>query len=133
MQTTQCGLSLSTDEYFNKRGVYVFKPELLGNAHAWNQKRAMDAVNDRSNLIIIDNTNTMAWEMRPYVELAVNNNYKVHIMEPDTPWKFKPKVLAVKNTHKVPKQKIEIMLERYEKNISIEKLKIMWNIVDMEK
>lgn len=128
MQTTQCGLSLSTDEYFNKRGVYVFKPELLGNAHAWNQKRAMDAVNDRSNLIIIDNTNTMAWEMRPYVELAVNNNYKVHIMEPDTPWKFKPKVLAVKNTHKVPKQKIEIMLERYEKNISIEKLKIMWNI-----
>ena len=29
-------------------------------------------------LIIVDNTNTMAWEMKPYVTLAVNNGYKVH-------------------------------------------------------
>ena len=79
-------------------------------------------------LVIIDNTNTMAWEMRPYVELGLNNNYKVHIMEPDTPWKFKPRVLALKNSHSVPKHKIELMLDRYEKDISIEKLKNMWNI-----
>ena len=31
-------------------------------------------------LIVVDNTNTMAWEMKPYITLAVNNGYKVHIM-----------------------------------------------------
>ena len=88
----------------------------------------MAAVKDRVRLVIIDNTNTMAWEMRPYIELALNNGYKVHILEPDTPWKFKPRILAGKNSHKVPKQKIELMLDRYEKNISLDKLKSMWNI-----
>ena len=29
-------------------------------------------------MIIVDNTNTMAWEMKPYITLAVNNGYKVH-------------------------------------------------------
>jgi len=133
IKTAHHGVSLSTDEFFIKRGVFTFKPELLGDAHAWNQRRAKDAVKDKMMLVIIDNTNTMAWEMRPYVELGLNNNYKVHIMEPDTAWKFKPKVLALKNSHNVPKQKIEIMLDRYEKDISLEKLKNMWNISENEK
>jgi len=133
IKTAQQGISFSTDEFFIKRGVFTFKPELLGDAHAWNQRRAKDAVKDKRVLVVIDNTNTMAWEMRPYVELGLNNNYKVHIMEPNTDWKFKPKVLALKNSHNVPKQKIEIMLDRYEKDITIEKLKNMWNISENEK
>ena len=28
-------------------------------------------------MIVVDNTNTMAWEMKPYISLAVNNGYKV--------------------------------------------------------
>jgi len=128
LNSAKCGVSYSTDDYFMKRGVYSFKADMLGEAHTWNQRRAMAAVKDRVRLVIIDNTNTMAWEMRPYIELALNNKYKVRILEPDTPWKFKPKVLAGKNSHKVPKQKIELMMDRYEKNISLEKLKSMWNI-----
>jgi len=128
LQSAGCGVCLSTDEYFIQGGCYTFNPGLLGKAHEWNQKRAVDAVKNRERLVVIDNTNTMAWEMRPYVELAVNNRYKVHILEPDTPWKYKPKILAVKNSHSVPKQKIEMMLDRYEKNLTVEKLKSMWNI-----
>eukprot|EP00090_Calanus_glacialis_P009513 TRINITY_DN17898_c0_g1_i2.p1 TRINITY_DN17898_c0_g1~~TRINITY_DN17898_c0_g1_i2.p1 ORF type:complete len:706 (-),score=276.50 TRINITY_DN17898_c0_g1_i2:410-2527(-) len=128
LSSAKLGVSFSTDDYFLKGGFYTFRADLLTEAHSWNQRRAMAAVKDRVRLVIIDNTNTMAWEMRPYIELALNNGYKIHILEPDTPWKFKPRILAGKNSHKVPKQKIELMLDRYEKNISLEKLKSMWNI-----
>ena len=83
---------------------------------------------DGQKLVIVDNTNTMSWEFRPYIELGVKYGYKLHIMEPDTEWKFKPGILAKKNSHGVPKQKIEIMLDRYEKNISVENLLALWNL-----
>ncbi|NXK52875.1 N42L2 protein, partial [Chauna torquata] len=40
--------------------------------------------------IIIDNTNTQAWEMKPYVEVALEKGYRVEFHEPDTWWKFDP-------------------------------------------
>jgi len=126
--SAKLGISLSTDNFFIKKGVYTFRPELLSQAHESNQKNAREAVRDKVRFVIIDNTNTVAWEMRPYIELALNNGYKVHIIEPDTPWKFKPKLLASKNSHNVPRQTIEKMLDRYEKNISLERLKTLWNI-----
>ena len=36
------------------------------------------AVGRGVQLIVVDNTNTMAWEMKPYITLAVNNGYKVN-------------------------------------------------------
>ena len=36
------------------------------------------AVGRGVQLIVVDNTNTMAWEMKPYITLAVNNGYKVY-------------------------------------------------------
>ena len=86
------------------------------------------ALKDGQKLVIVDNTNTMSWEFRPYVELGVKYGYKLHILEPDTEWKFKPGILAKKNSHGVPKQKIEIMLDRYEKNVSIDSLLALWNL-----
>ena len=83
---------------------------------------------DGQNLVIIDNTNTQSWEMRAYIELGARYGYKMHLFEPDTDWKFKPGILSKKNSHGVPKLKIEIMLDRYEKNISIDKLLALWNL-----
>ena len=124
-----CGIILSTDDYFyDSRGHYTFSPELLPEAHSYNQKRASEAVKERSKLIIIDNTNTAAWELKPYIELGVNNYYKVKIMEPNTDWKFKPRLLAQKNSHGVPKQKIELMLDRYEKGLTVENLLSLWKL-----
>lgn len=33
------GIILSTDEYFNRNGVYHYEPDLLGEAHSWNHQR----------------------------------------------------------------------------------------------
>merc|ERR1719309_233602 len=70
--------------------------------------------------------------MRPYIEMGVVSKYNIHILEPDTPWKFKPRILAEKNSHGVPKQKIELMLDRYEKKVDLNQLKRSWNLPDSQ-
>ncbi|XP_060720450.1 NEDD4-binding protein 2 isoform X3 [Tachysurus vachellii] len=87
------GVVLSTDEYFTQDGVYHFKPHLLGNAHAWNHKRAKEAFEKGLTPIIIDNTNLQCWEMKPYVALAQKHKYRVLFREPNTWWKTKPREL----------------------------------------
>ena len=125
-----CGVILSTDDYFYEKGggQYVFRPEQLSDAHAYNQQRASEAVKNKNRFIIIDNTNTCSWEMKPYIELGVNNFYNVRILEAETDWRFKPRLLAQKNSHGVPREKIEAMLERYEKDLTLEKLLSQWKL-----
>ncbi|XP_061849561.1 NEDD4-binding protein 2-like 1 isoform X2 [Colius striatus] len=109
---------LSTDDFFVEDGVYVFEPDLLEDAHKWNQKRACRAMRSGKSPVIIDNTNIHAWEMKPYVMMARENRYEVVFREPDTPWKFNVRELTRRNTHHVPQQKIRQMKEQYEHNVT---------------
>ncbi|XP_061106224.1 NEDD4-binding protein 2-like 1 isoform X2 [Conger conger] len=64
------GFILSTDDYFiNDYGHYNFDYNQLGEAHAWNQDRAEEAMRDRVHPIIIDNTNIRRRHMKPYVQM----------------------------------------------------------------
>ncbi|NXV17563.1 N42L1 protein, partial [Cepphus grylle] len=109
---------LSTDDFFIENGVYVFEPDFLEDAHKWNQKRARKAMKNGKSPVIIDNTNIHAWEMKPYVMMARENRYEVIFREPDTPWKFNVQELTRRNTHHVPRQKIQRMKEQYEHNVT---------------
>ncbi|KAM4683621.1 NEDD4-binding protein 2-like 1 isoform 2-T2 [Amazona ochrocephala] len=109
---------LSTDDFFIENGVYVFEPDFLEDAHKWNQKRARKAMKNGKSPVIIDNTNIHAWEMKPYVMMACENRYEVVFQEPDTPWKFNVQELTRRNTHHVPRQKIQQMKEQYEHNVT---------------
>ncbi|XP_048389163.1 NEDD4-binding protein 2-like 1 isoform X1 [Stegostoma tigrinum] len=114
---------LSTDDYFIREdGSYLFQKYLLDEAHEWNRGRAKSAMRQRRSTIIIDNTNTEAWEMKPYVNMAQENGYEVKFREPDTPWKFDIRKLTRINSHGVPRETIERMKERYERNITIDKV-----------
>lgn len=69
------GVVLSTDDFFvNKFGEYYFNPHSLSEAHSWNQRRADREMKASTNPIIIDNTNLEAWEMQPYVFMALRLN-----------------------------------------------------------
>ncbi|XP_045929724.1 NEDD4-binding protein 2-like 2 isoform X2 [Micropterus dolomieu] len=114
------GLILSTDDYFVHRDGYHYELGLLGAAHEWNQSRAKDAMRDGRSPIIIDNTNTQAWEMKPYVQMALERGYKVDFCEPDTSWKFDPYELEKKNKHGVPQEKIAQMMDRFSFPISVD-------------
>ncbi|GBM98907.1 NEDD4-binding protein 2-like 1 [Araneus ventricosus] len=114
------GAMFTTDDFFYKRGRYAFNPSLLDEAHCWNQNRAREALLNNVTPIIIDNTNTEAWEMLPYIKMGKKFDYEIVILEPNTPWKFKPKELAFRNKHGVPKEKITKMLARYQHNITLD-------------
>ena len=43
-------------------------------------------------------------------------------MEPNTPWRYKPSILASKNTHSVSLGKIQKLLVDFEKNIDVKLL-----------
>lgn len=104
----------STDDYWMEDGKYNWQAHRVGEAHAWNQARASDAMLDDVPVIIIDNTNTTAKEARPYVESAKQLGYEVEVVESNTPWAKDIGALASKNTHNVPRASIEKMLARYE-------------------
>lgn len=125
----------STDDFW---GIpYNYIPEKLREAHLWNQNRFLQKMiqlstppkrvvelgfpqNDKDNVVIIDNTNVQAWELRPYVTAGVNLGWAVSIEEPCTPWSFDPEECAKRNSHGVPLETIKAMLNRWEKELTIE-------------
>lgn len=120
LSTGPSGIILSTDDYFAHKNGYHYDPSLLGAAHEWNQIRARDALHDGLSPIIIDNTNIQAWEMKPYVQMALERGYKVDFREPDTRWKFDPYELEKRNKHGVPQEKIAQMMDRFSFPISVD-------------
>ncbi|GFT36864.1 NEDD4-binding protein 2 [Nephila pilipes] len=113
------GVICSTDDYFYLKGRYIFDASKLDEAHFWNQNRARESILNGITPVIIDNTNVEFWEMIPYVSMGKKYNYYTVILEPNTPWKFNVKNLANKNKHKVPKEKILRMLDKYQHNITV--------------
>lgn len=114
LSTGPNGVILSTDDYFFQDNRYVFDSALLGDAHDWNQKRAEQAMLEGRSPVIIDNTNVKAWEMKPYVGMALKNGYRVDFFEPDTHWKYDPAQLEKRNKHGVPRESIAKMLDVFE-------------------
>ncbi|XP_012996392.1 NEDD4-binding protein 2-like 2 isoform X3 [Cavia porcellus] len=113
------GIVFSTDDYFHHQDGYKYNVNQLSDAHDWNQNRAKQAIDQGRSPVIIDNTNTQAWEMKPYVEMAIGKGYRVEFHEPETWWKFDPEELEKRNKHGVSRKKIAQMLDRYEYQMSI--------------
>lgn len=110
----------STDDYFMGRdGEYNFDPFLLSKAHAHTQDLAEKAMELGTEVVIIDNTNTQAWEMTPYVKAAVANGYSVEFVTPDTEWAFNVQECTNRTTHDVPFESIRRMKGRFEANVTV--------------
>ena len=120
----QCfALLFSTDDYFMVEGEYRFDPKRLREYHAANVDRTKNAMLDKCPCIIIDNTNTQAWEMKPYVELAIEYGYSVNIVEPE-PVSFdeimKRQAQRKDQNKALPPEVVQKMLNRYEPNVTVE-------------
>lgn len=113
------GVVYSTDDFFMRDGQYVFDGKQLSQAHARNQLRAEIAMWDGVGHLVIDNTNTQAWECQPYVRVACDRGYEVEFVEPQTPWAWDAEECARRNEHGVPLPVIQAMLSRYEKSLTV--------------
>ncbi|CAF1626827.1 unnamed protein product [Adineta ricciae] len=118
------GVILSTDDYFTDRNLnkYVYDLNKLDDAHRYNRRRASDALKRQVTPVIIDNTNTQTWEMKPYVAMGKEAGYSILLVEPQTPWRYKARELFKRNRHNVPLKRIRDMLTRFEHSVTVQSI-----------
>ena len=108
-------LVCETDKYFTdeKTGEYEFDSTKLKYAHKYCQDLVETYMSDSLinnqfyNKIVVSNTMTMEWEMKPYFELAEKYGYKVFTIIMENRHNGK-------NVHGVPDDKLEVMKNRFE-------------------
>lgn len=137
------GQIFSTDNYWLRPdGVYDFNARRLGEAHAWNFNNFKEFVKYEGNGLelnpIVDNTNIVLKDFKPYIDTALAAGYQVYLVEPATPWATDLDELVKKNTHGVPRESIKRMLDKWETSESIAsqftpELKILKGLIAAEK
>lgn len=121
----------SADKYFiNKHtGIYNYCKSKISAAHQWTYNKVVKAVQHEVTPVIIDNTNAKCCEMEKYVKLAVINGYWIEIVEPISEWAWNVQKLYEINSHNVPFNEIQLMLDKYEyKNITVDLLLTKFNL-----
>ena len=101
------GLHIEADMYFIEDGIYNFDPSGLKDAHAWCLNSAKSAMRIGDSKVVVSNTFTQEWEMKPYYELAEKYGYRVHSIIIENRH-------GGVNEHGVPDEKLEIMKNRFE-------------------
>ena len=104
MITAHC---CADDFMVNDEGEYHFDPSKLSLVHKKCQDKARNAMAMGTHLVIVSNTSTQEWEIKSYVKLAEEYDYRVHS-------------IIIENRHNgtsihgVPEEKLNIMKERFE-------------------
>jgi predicted kinase len=99
---------VSADHYFEKDGVYQFDGTKLAQAHQACKRNFILAMQEEFNVIVVDNTNTRAWERKEYVQEARNHGYQVWLKVFAVP----AEVCAERNQHGVPLEAVKKMVDR---------------------
>jgi predicted kinase len=90
-------LVCSADDFLYEFGRYVWHASKLGHAHEQCFNKFKNAIENKTGLIFVDNTNTRAKELKNYVEFAREHNYEIELL-----WlKGDPEVFGMRNTHNV--------------------------------
>lgn len=114
---------VSTDHFFTKTGTYQFDSNKLGEAHAACFRHFIEALQSGVKLVIVDNTNTRATEIAPYMLGAAAYGYTavIHRLNCD------PAVAAARTIHRVPTSIVTSMSRR----IRSERLPPYWHVIDV--
>jgi predicted kinase len=107
------GSHFETDKYFvGENGEYNFDGSKLKEAHQWCQDSVSNAMvlnhtTGEHETIVISNTFTQEWEMKPYMEMAKNWGYKIFTIIVENRH-------GGVNQHGVPDEKLQQMNDRFE-------------------
>ena len=67
----------TADDYHTDRnGKYVWKPENVGKAHNWCQRKCRRFMEKGIPIILVANTSTTERELKPYQDLALKYGYR---------------------------------------------------------
>lgn len=100
------------DMYFvNGNGEYVFDASKLQRAHAWCFNEVAEQLSmDRD--VIVSNTFTRLWEMRNYIDFALERGVKVHIITCRSRYQ---------NVHGLTEDMVNKQAARFQSNLDIAK------------
>ena len=99
---------LSADDFFiDENGNYNFDPTKLKEAHNSCQQKCAERMRLEFSKIVVANTFTQEWEMKPYFEMAERYRYRIHSIIVENRH-------GNKNIHDVPDDKVQIMKDRFE-------------------
>lgn len=106
------GINVEADQYFMENGVYKFDPTLLKNAHNYCQSQThawmkTDGEQVNVNRIVVSNTFTQEWEMKPYFEMAEKHGYRVYSLIVENRH-------GGENEHGVPEESLQKMEDRFQ-------------------
>ena len=107
------GSHFETDKYFiGENGEYNFDGSKLKEAHQWCQDSVANAMvlnhtTGENETIVISNTFTQEWEMKPYMDMAKNWGYRVFTIIVENRH-------GGVNQHGVPDEKLQQMNDRFE-------------------
>ena len=106
------GSLVEADRYFMEYGEYKFDASKLKEAHAWCKEQVQNWMETNGRgfdvpRIVVSNTFTQEWEMKPYYDLAREHGYMVFSLIVENRH-------GGKNVHNVPEDKIEQMRKRFE-------------------
>ena len=102
------GQHYEADMYFiDEEGNYKFDGTKIKDAHKWCQSFVETNMVLEYPKIVVLNTFTQEWEMKPYMDLAKEHGYKVFTIVVENRHDGK-------NVHNVPEDKIEQMANRFE-------------------
>ena len=107
------GSHFETDKYFiGENGEYNFDGSKLKEAHQWCQDSVANAMvlnhtTGENETIVISNTFTQEWEIKPYMDMAKNWGYRVFSIIVENRH-------GGVNQHGVPDEKLQQMNDRFE-------------------
>jgi hypothetical protein len=88
-------------------GAYIFKPELIRDAHDWCRQGVLESMKSGEPKIVVSNTFTQKWEMDAYYLMAEERGYVVFSIIVEN------RHNGV-NIHGCPDEKVNIMRDRFE-------------------
>jgi ABC-type glutathione transport system ATPase component len=106
------GTHFETDKYFMVDGEYKFDPTKLKQYHQMCQDEVNLAMIQNhtahlNDVIVVSNTFTQEWEMKPYFDLVKTYGYQVFSLIVENRH-------GGLNQHGVPEDKVQIMKDRFE-------------------
>jgi predicted kinase len=101
------GEHFEADMYFVRDGEYKFDANKLSNAHKWCKVSVEECMNLGYKRVIVSNTFTKEWEMKPYYEMAEEYGYRVYSLIVENRH-------GGVNEHGVPDETLEEMENRFQ-------------------
>lgn len=98
----------SADDYFMRSGEYRFDASKLSEAHGACLRNFVSLLQDSTDEVVVDNTNTTVAELAPYAALAQAYGYELQIVT----LHCDPDIAHTRNRHGVPLDAIRRMNER---------------------